>query len=173
MSPAAYPESAPVLRAERGGLAPTAAPVKMHPSEVALTLSADVLRLPYLPAVRLVLAEIVSLYAATGRCNASDPHFAARLSVSRDTVTRAIGQLHAEGVIVRVTDEARGNYRTLTPVPAAIAAKSATNPYPQNQARVAAKSGKGGYPQNQATPRLKMQEPYPQNQALILHLIFQ
>lgn len=131
MSPAAHSEPTPVLTAQRGGLAPTAALVKMHPSEIALTLSADVLRLPYSAAVRLVLAEIVSLYAATGCCDATNPHFMARLTLKRDVVNDAIQQLDEEGLVAKVVYKERGHYRTLTPVPAAIAAKATTNPYPE------------------------------------------
>ena len=133
MSPATYYEPAPVLTAQRGGLAPTAAPVKMHPSEIALTLSADVLRLPYPPATRLVLAEIVSLYSANaGCCDASDPHFAARLTINKDTVSVAITKLEADGLLSKVVVPVQGGkYRTLTPNPAAIAAKAATNAYPE------------------------------------------
>jgi DNA-binding MarR family transcriptional regulator len=134
MSAAAYSEPTPVLTAQRGGLAPTAAPVKMHPSEIALTLSADVLRLPYQPSYRLVLAEVLSLYAANdGCCDASDPHFAARLSINKDTVSVALAKFEADGLISRVTTPTpTGKYRRLTPNLAAIAAKAATNPYPKN-----------------------------------------
>lgn len=104
---------------------------KMHPSEIALTLSADVLRLPHSPATRLVLAEIVSLHAATGCCDASNPHFMARLTLKHDVVNEAIQRLHEEGLIIKVVNKAAGFYRTLTPVPAAIAAKAATNTYPE------------------------------------------
>ncbi|MGI4736095.1 MAG: hypothetical protein ACRYG7_13040 [Janthinobacterium lividum] len=132
MSPAAYSEPTPALTAQRGGLAPAPSPTpKMHPSEIALTLSADVLRLPYTPATRLVLAEIVSLYAATGCCDASNPHFMARLTLKHDVVNEAIQRLHEDGLIVKVVNKAVGFYRTLTPVPAAIAAKAGTNPYPE------------------------------------------
>jgi hypothetical protein len=132
MSPAASYEPTPVLRAERGGLAPTASPsTRMHPAEIALTLSADVLRLPYTANTRLVLAEIVSLHAATGCCDASNPHFMARLTLKHDVVNEAIQRLHEEGLIVKLVDKGAGFYRTLTPVPAAIAAKAAVNAYPE------------------------------------------
>jgi hypothetical protein len=117
------------LHAEGGFTLP--APDKMHPSEIALTLSADVLRLPYTPATRLVLAEIVSLHAATGCCDASNPHFMARLSIKHDAVNDAIKRLDEDGLVVKVVNKAAGFYRTLTPVPAAIAAKASTNPYPE------------------------------------------
>jgi hypothetical protein len=108
----------------------------MHPSEIALTLSADVLRLPYTPATRLVLAEIVSLYAANaGCCDASDAHFAARLTINKDTANVAVKLLEKEGLVTKVvTRLPTGFYRTLTPNPAAIAAKAASNPYPENTA---------------------------------------
>jgi hypothetical protein len=111
----------------------------MHPSEIALTLSADVLRLPYTPATRLVLAEIVSLYAATGCCDASNPHFMARLTLKHDVVNEAIQRLHEEGLIVKVVNKSAGFYRTLTPVPAAITAKADTNPYPEKATSYSAK----------------------------------
>lgn len=106
-------------------------PARMSPAEIALTLSADVLRLPYTPATRLVLAEIVSLHAATSCCDASNPHFMARLTLKHDVVNEAIQRLHEDGLVVKVVNKAAGFYRTLTPVPAAIRAKAATNPYPE------------------------------------------
>ncbi len=106
-------------------------PTRMSPAEIALTLSADVLRLPYTPATRLVLAEIVSLHAATGRCDASNPHFMARLTLKHDVVNEAIQRLHEEGLVVKVVNKAAGFYRTLAPVPSAIKAKAETNPYPE------------------------------------------
>jgi hypothetical protein len=126
----AYP-----LRAQRGGLAPAIdlPPARMTPAQIPLTLSADVLRLPYLPAIRLVLAEIVSLYSASGCCDASNPHFAARLSINKDTVSEAISKLQADKLITRTTvPTAGGSYRTLVPNAQAIAAKAATNPYPES-----------------------------------------
>ncbi len=121
------------LHADNGGAGFTLpAPAKMHPSEIALTLSADVLRLPLKLSDRVVLAEIVSLHAATGCCDASDPHFAARLGLNKDTVSVAVGRLETEGLIRKVVVNVQGGkYRTLTPNPAAIAAKAATNPYPE------------------------------------------
>jgi len=103
----------------------------MTPAEIPLTLSADVLRLPYTAAQRLVLAEIVSLYSATGCCDASNPHFMARLTLKRDVVNEAIQLFDDEGLVVKVVNKSAGFYRTLTPVPAAIAAKAAMNPYPE------------------------------------------
>ena len=147
------------LRAERGGQAAPIdlPPARMTPAEIPLTLSADVLRLPYPPATRLVLAEIVSLYAATGLCDCSDTHFASRLTISRDTANRAVQQLEDDGVVLKMVDKSAGFYRTLTPLPAAISAKAQSNPYPQNAAT---------YPQNAARgASRKMPEPYPQNAA--------
>jgi hypothetical protein len=151
----AYPSP---LRAERGGLAASIdlPPTRMTPAEISLTLSADVLRLPYLPATRLVMAEIVSLYAANSLCDASDAHFSARLSISTDTVSRAVKELYKDGLIAKdTTMQATGLYRTLVPIPAAIAAKSATNPYPQN-AGGGTRKMPVGYPQNAGTPTRKM-----------------
>jgi hypothetical protein len=151
----AYP-----LRAERGGLAPDTLPdlprPRMTPAEISLTLSADVLRLPYVPATRLVLAEIVSLYSVNGHCDASDAHFAARLTISTDTANRAVKELEADGLLVKVTTRVRtGLYRTLTPNSEAITAKAASNPYPQNAAT---------NPQNAAREgSRKMPVAYPQN----------
>ncbi|MGI4822694.1 MAG: hypothetical protein ACRYFV_15905 [Janthinobacterium lividum] len=87
------------------------------------------LRLPYPPATRLVLAEIVSLYASNaGCCDASDAHFAARLTINKDTANVAVKLLEADGLVTKVvTRLPTGFYRTLTPNPAAIAAKAATN----------------------------------------------
>jgi hypothetical protein len=149
------------LHSEGGFTLP--APDKMHPSEIALTLSADVLRLPYLPAIRLVMAEIVSLHAATGLCDASDAHFAARLTISTDTASRAVKELSKDGLIVKVTSMTpTGLYRTLAPVPAAIAAKAQANPYPQsagtpqNAGREDTRKMPVGYPQSAGTPTRKM-----------------
>ena len=106
----------------------------MTPAEIPLTLSADVLRLPYTPATRLVLAEIVSLYAANaGCCDASDAHFAARLTINKDTANVAVKLLEKDGLVTKVvTRLPTGFYRTLTPNPAVITAKAATNTYPEN-----------------------------------------
>jgi hypothetical protein len=104
----------------------------MTPAEIPLTLSADVLRVPINMNARAVLAEIVSLHAATGRCDASDSHFSARLTINRDTVSVAVKLLEAEGLIKKVTTRLpTGFYRTLAPLVAAIAAKAAANPYPE------------------------------------------
>jgi hypothetical protein len=151
----AYP-----LRAERGGLAPIDLPrPRMTPAEIPLTLSADVLRLPYTPATRMVLAEIVSLHAATGCCDASNPHFMARLSIKHDAVNDAIKRLDEDGLIVKVVDKAAGFYRTLTPLPAAIAAKATTNPYPEkstsyseNPTRYPNRKNRLGYSENPTSP---------------------
>lgn len=156
MSLSAYSEPTAMLTAQRGGLASATVPAKMHPSEIALTLSADVLRLPYPPATRLVLAEIVSLYAATGLCDCSDTHFASRLTISRDTASRAVQQLEDEKLIAKTVDKSAGFYRTLTPLPATIVAKAQTNPYPQNAGRGASRKMPEPYPQNAASPTRKM-----------------
>ncbi|MGY3091104.1 hypothetical protein ACVWYF_004168 [Hymenobacter sp. UYAg731] len=124
--------------------APTASPpARMSPAEIALTLSADVLRLPYTPATRLVLAEIVSLHAATGCCDASNPHFMARLTLKHDVVNEAIQRLHEDGLIVKVVNKQAGFYRTLTPAPAAIRAKAETNPYPEKPTSYSEKPTRG------------------------------
>lgn len=105
----------------------------VHPSKLPLTLTADVLRLPYPSSTRLVLAEIVSLHAANrGCCDCSDAHLAARLTLNKDTVSVAVKLLSAEGLLIKVVDKRSGFYRTLTPNIVAIAAKAATNPYPEN-----------------------------------------
>jgi hypothetical protein len=154
------------LRAERGGLAPAIdlPRPRMTPAEIPLTLSADVLRLPYQPAVRMVLAEIVSLHAATaGRCDCSDAHFAARLTLSSNTVSRAVQQLEADKLITKHVNKAAGFHRTLTPDLLAIAEKAATNPYPQNAGSYPQNGGRGttpktgvAYPQNEGSPTPKM-----------------
>jgi biotin operon repressor len=110
-------------------------PTKLKPGELPLTLTADVLRLPYPLATRVVLAEIMSLYAATGNCYCSDAHLAARLTISLNTVSRAVQHLEATGLIEKHVDKAAGNHRLLVPVPTAIKATAATNPYPQNEGR--------------------------------------
>lgn len=104
----------------------------VHPSKLSLTLSADVLRLPHSSSTRLVLAEIVSLHAANrGCCDCSDAHLAARLTLNKDTVSVAVKLLSAEGLLIKVVDKRSGFYRTLTPNLVAIAARAATNPYPE------------------------------------------
>ena len=104
----------------------------VHPSKLPLTLSADVLRLPYTSSTRLVLAEIISLHAANrGRCDCSDAHLAARLTLNKDTVSVAVKLLSTEGLLIKFVDKQSGFYRTLAPNLVAIAAKAATNPYPE------------------------------------------
>jgi hypothetical protein len=154
---AALQHLAPVLMlAQRGGeSAPI--PTRMHPSEIPLTLSADVLRLPITMNARAVLAEIVSLHAANaGCCDASDAHFAARLTLSINTVSRAVQELETEGLVLKVTTRVpTGYYRTLTPKAGNIKAKAATNPYPQIGGRATPKV-RIAHPQNEDTS-------YPQN----------
>jgi len=161
------------LHADGAGYAPpplTPAPkMKSAPAELPLTLSADVLRLPYPPATRLVLAEIISLHEATrGCCDCSDAHLAARLTISEDTVSRAVKQLHQDGLVLKTVDKGAGFYRTLTPVAEAIEAKAATNPYPQiaasypqNAARGATRKMPLAYPQNAAPPTRILPDPLP------------
>lgn len=113
----------------------------VHPSKLPLTLSADVLRLPYSSSTRLVLAEIVSLHAANrGCCDCSDAHLAARLTLNKDTVSVAVKLLSTEGLLLKVVDKQSGFYRTLTPNLVAIAAKAATNPYPETPGSLIRKS---------------------------------
>ena len=165
--------SAP-MTAHRGG--EPALPARMTPAALSLTLPATVLRLPYPPATRLVLAEIVSLHAANGGCcDASDAHFAARLTINKDTANVAVKLLVADGLVTKVvTRSPTGFYRTLTPNAAAIAAKAAGNPYPENTAsptrkfRVANAGTLPGisglaYPEIPATPTRKNPLPLPGN----------
>ncbi|MBH8569377.1 hypothetical protein KB206_10810 [Microvirga sp. STS02] len=163
---------APYLRILREPATIDLPPARMSPAEIALTLSADVLRLPYPPATRLVLAEIVSLHAANaGLCDASDAHFAARLTVSKDTVSVAVQLLEKDGLVVKVVQRLpTGFYRTLAPVPAAIAAKAATNPYPENAGSPTRNFRVGptrkmpvGYPEIPATPTRNLPVPLPGN----------
>ena len=113
----------------------------VHPSKLPLTLTADVLRLPYPSSTRLVLAEIVSLHAANrGCCDCSDAHLAARLTLNKDTVSVAVKLLSAEGLLIKVVDKRSGFYRTLTPNIVAIAARAATNPYPETPGSPARKN---------------------------------
>ena len=157
---AALAYTPPLLTAHRGGPASLdLPPVRMTPGQIALTLSADVLRLPYTPATRLVLAEIVSLHAATGCCDASNTHFMARLTLKHDVVNEAIQRLHDDGLIVKVVNKAAGFYRTLTPVPAAISAKASTNPYPEKSTSYSEKptstpsrKSRLGYPEIPTSP---------------------
>lgn len=170
----AQPAYAGPLRVERGGLAPANLPdlprPRMTPAEIPLTLSADVLRLPISMNARAVLAEVVSLHAATGCCDASDAHFAARLTIDKDTVSVAVQKLEALGLVVKVTTRTpTGLYRTLTPDPAAITAKAATNPYPENPAkgtrkfRVSQAGNSGeGYPEIPAKVPGNSGDPYPE-----------
>jgi hypothetical protein len=160
MSAASHSEPTPSLIAQRGGLAPTAS-VKMHPAEINLTLPKNVLRLPITMNARAVLAEIVSLHAANaGCCDASDAHFAARLTLNKDTVSVAVQLLETLGLVTKVTKlTAGGNYRTLTPNSEAITAKAATNPYPEaaSNSRRNFRSGHAGV-SGQATPEIPVMQ---------------
>jgi hypothetical protein len=139
-----------------------------HPSTLSLTLSADVLRLPYPAATRLVLAGIVSLHAANrGCCDCSDAHLAARLTISKDTASVAVQLLEKEGLLVKqVVRERTGFYRTLAPVAIAITAKAATNPYPEfpgsRKTQVPGKTPLP-YPEIPATPTRKLPPALPGN----------
>ena len=141
--------------------------VKQTPAEVPLTLSAEVLRAPYSPATRLVLAEIVSLHGATGDCYCSDAHFAARLTISATTASRAVQELEMAGLIQKQVDKAAGNRRRLIPVVAAIKKAASTNPYPQNGGSYPHSEGRAtpkmvvSYPQNEGSPTLKMEAGLP------------
>ncbi|MBC6606956.1 hypothetical protein H8B13_09015 [Hymenobacter sp. BT188] len=136
--------------------------MKLTPAELPLTLSADVLRLPYQPAVRLVLAEIISLHAATrGCCDCSDAHLAARLTISTDTVNRAVKQLEADGLVIKKVVKEAGFYRTLKPVIALIELKAATNPYPQNAGSPTTRILPLDYPQNAVPPTRILPDPLP------------
>jgi biotin operon repressor len=139
---------------------PVAAPTKLTPGELPLTLTVDVLRAPYPAATRLVLAEIVSLHAATGNCYCSDAHLAARLTLSLNTVSRAVQQIESDGLLIKQVDKAAGNHRLLVPVPATIKAFAAKNPYPQNEGSPTPKTGVA-YPQNEGSPTPKMRDALP------------
>lgn len=103
-----------------------------HPSTISLTLSAEVLRLPYPMNTRVVLAEIISLHTANGGyCYCSDAHLAARLTIAKDTVSVAVKLLVKDGLLEKVVDKFAGNRRILTPVQSTIKAKAASNPYPE------------------------------------------
>jgi hypothetical protein len=144
---------------------PVAVPTKLTPGELPLTLAADVLRVPYTPATRFVLAEVVSLYAATGNCYCSDAHLAARLTISKDTASVAVQLLVADGLLLRQVDKAAGNIRHLVPVPKAIALKASTNPfnpYPENPGRATRKNPEA-YPENPGRATRKNPEAYPEN----------
>ena len=130
-------------------------PARWAPAELSLTLPAVVLRLPYAPGTRLVLAEIVSLHASNrGCCDCSDAHLAARLTISRDTASVAVQLLEKDGLVVKETVRLpTGFYRTLTPVHEAIQAKAETNPYPEFPGRNRANPSKS-YPEFPATRNL-------------------
>jgi DNA-binding MarR family transcriptional regulator len=136
--------------------------VKQTPAEVSLTLSAEILRAPYSPATRLVLAEIVSLHGATGDCYCSDAHFAARLTISATTASRAVQELEMAGLIQKQVDKVAGNRRRLIPVATAIREAASTNPYPQNGGSYPHFEGRAtpkmvvSYPQNECSPTLEM-----------------
>lgn len=123
-------------------------PVPRSKADIGLYLTPDVLSLPYPPATRLVLAEAISLHQSGGECTASDGHFVKRLGISRDTASRAVQQLVADGILSRAySDTGRyGITRHLTP----------THHYPQNQAAPAR-----DYPQNQATTTRTIRRPLP------------
>lgn len=131
------------------------AATKQTPADVSLTLSAEVLRVPHSPATRLVLAEIVSLHNATGDCYCSDAHFAARLTISATTASRAVQELELAGLIQKQVDKAAGNRRYLIPLFKAIKDAAATNSYPQNG---------GNYMQNEGRATRKMAVSYPQEE---------
>jgi hypothetical protein len=143
------------------------AAAKMTPAEISLTLSAEVLRVPYSPATRLVLAEIVSLYNATGDCYCSDAHFAARLTISATTASRAVQELEAGGLIKKWVDKAAGNSRRLIPIGEAIKEAAFTNPYPRSGGSYPHFEGRAtpkmrvGYPQNESSPTAEMEAGLP------------
>ena len=107
---------------------------RKSPGDIGLELSAHVLRLPILPAARLVLAEIISLHfsnkAKGGVCDASDGHFHKRLSISKGTVSNCVTLLYDAKLIDKTVDKERGFYRVLSPRMKAIEAASQLNPYP-------------------------------------------
>jgi hypothetical protein len=130
--------------------------MKVSPAELPLTLSADVLRLPYPLPTRLVLAEISSLYSANrGCCDCSDAHLAARLTISKDTVSVAIQLLVKDGLLMKQVNKAAGFYRTLAPVTTAIEAKAATNPYPEIPGRRTIRKNLVDHPEIPAPPTRK------------------
>lgn len=135
---------------------PVAAPTKLTPGELPLTLTVDVLRLPYPIATRVVLAEIVSLHAATGDCYCSDAHLAARLTISTDTASRAVKQLESAGLLKKHVEKAAGNIRHLVPISTAIKAAAVTNPYPQNAGSTPTRKMPVAYPQSAGSPIRKM-----------------
>ena len=142
---------------------PVAVPTKLTPGELPLTLTVDVLRVPYPAATRLVLAEIVSLHAATGNCYCSDAHLAARLTLSLNTVSRAVQQIEADGLLIKHVDKAAGNHRLLVPVPTTIKAFAAKNPYPQNEGRGTTPKVRVAYPQSEGSPTPEMGDGLPPN----------
>jgi hypothetical protein len=86
------------------------------PDELPLTLTIDVLRLPYPISTRFVLAEILRLHEATGSCYCSDAYLAARLTISKRTANSAVQQLVVDGLVQKHVDQAAGNRRLLVPI---------------------------------------------------------
>lgn len=101
------------------------------PANVGLYLPPDVIRLTRYPmTTRVIFAEVLAL-AATGRtCTPSNAHFAARFGLSADTVSRALRELEAAGLLIIDQDPQTGHNRTLAPAPTAApsAADSAATP---------------------------------------------
>jgi DNA-binding transcriptional ArsR family regulator len=84
-------------------------------ADIGLYIPSEVFQLPLPFITRGILAEVLQLSKRDGICTASDAHFVERFDVSRDTVSRAIQQLEAAGLLHKTVDKLAGNLRRLTP----------------------------------------------------------
>ncbi|MBC7449328.1 MAG: helix-turn-helix domain-containing protein [Hymenobacteraceae bacterium] len=107
-------------------------PAPKSKADVGLYISPEVFQLPYSFITRGVFAEIHQLSKRDEVCTASDAHFVERFDVSRDTISRAIQQLEAAGLLHKSVDKASGNLRRLKPTDG-----------PTDTTSLAAKSDKG------------------------------
>ncbi len=129
---------------------------KKKPDEVGIYISPDVLRLqpqpghkPYSMDARAVLSEVLAFHQMGNRCSASDQHFAKRFTISKNTASRAVQRLVADGLLSVEYDTTSRLTRYLTP----------TLDHPQNGAGHHPQNGAGSdgdHPQNGArtTPNL-------------------
>ncbi|MDO7849923.1 hypothetical protein Q5H92_26425 [Hymenobacter sp. M29] len=129
---------------------PTQPTTRKKPGELGLDFAASVLRLPMSMNARAVLAEIVSLHHSSARgCDASDQHFADRLTISVNTAQTCVKQLFDAKLISKTVDKDAGFYRVLMPRLAAIEAAAKLNPYPERGGRTTPKFGVGATPKTE------------------------
>jgi hypothetical protein len=117
MSPAAYYNPTPVLRAERGGLAPTATPpLPVTKAARDLHIDARILAQPGLSLTACaLLAEVLDLYQVKAQVFANDAHFAARCRCSERTVRSTIAELKEAGYLETEVNHKRADKRLLVP----------------------------------------------------------